>query len=72
MQPLLEMTLKLKDFIGVQECTPEDVTVILQEVLESMGAEVAGSGIKFSDLQVQFLTVGTQLEIDLQKNLSSG
>ncbi|KAJ3911284.1 hypothetical protein F5877DRAFT_73304 [Lentinula edodes] len=49
-QPLLEMTLRLEDFIRIQECTPEDIASVLQEVLE---------------LMVQFLTVGTQLEIDL-------
>ncbi|KAJ3858184.1 hypothetical protein EV359DRAFT_88122 [Lentinula novae-zelandiae] len=64
-QPLSEMTLRLEDFIRIQECTPEDVASILREVLEVMGIEILGSGIEFSDLWVQFLTVGTQLEIDL-------
>ncbi|KAJ3912531.1 hypothetical protein F5877DRAFT_72318 [Lentinula edodes] len=49
----------------IQECIPEDVAMVLREVLESMGIETLGDGLKFSDLRVQFLTVGTQLEIDL-------
>ncbi|KAJ3912294.1 hypothetical protein F5877DRAFT_72524, partial [Lentinula edodes] len=49
----------------IQECLPEDVAMVLQQVLELMGIEVLGDGLEFSDLRVQFLTVGTQLEIDL-------
>ncbi|KAJ3866273.1 hypothetical protein EV359DRAFT_62486, partial [Lentinula novae-zelandiae] len=64
-QPLSEMTLRLEDVIRIQECIPEDVAMVLREVLESMGIEIVGDGLKFSDLRVQFLTVGTQLEIDL-------
>ncbi|KAJ3911232.1 hypothetical protein F5877DRAFT_73345 [Lentinula edodes] len=48
-----------------RECIPEDVAMVLREVLESMGIEILGDGLGFSDLRVQFLTVGTQLEIDL-------
>ncbi|KAJ3910991.1 hypothetical protein F5877DRAFT_86660 [Lentinula edodes] len=64
-QPLSEMTLRLEDVIRIQECIPEDVAMVLREVLESMGVEILGDGLEFSDLRVQFLTVGTQLEIDL-------
>ncbi|KAJ3911417.1 hypothetical protein F5877DRAFT_73196 [Lentinula edodes] len=64
-QPLSEMTLRLKDIIPIQECIPEDVAMVLREVLELMGIEILGDGLEFSDLRVQFLTVGTQLEIDL-------
>lgn len=64
-QPLSEMTLRLEDVIRIQECIPEDVAMVLREVLESMGIEILGDGLEFSDLRVQFLTVGTQLEIDL-------
>ncbi|KAF8824426.1 hypothetical protein HHX47_DHR8000245 [Lentinula edodes] len=64
-QPLSEMTLRLEDVTRIQECIPEDVAMVLREVLESMGIEVLGDGLEFSDLRVQFLTVGTQLEIDL-------
>ncbi|KAJ3870488.1 hypothetical protein F5051DRAFT_447627 [Lentinula edodes] len=59
------MTLRLEDVIRIQECIPEDVAMVLREVLESMGIEILGDGLEFSDLRVQFLTVGTQLEIDL-------
>ncbi|KAJ3859530.1 hypothetical protein EV359DRAFT_68079 [Lentinula novae-zelandiae] len=54
---------------GTRVCTPEDISIVLKEVLESMGVEIAGSGIEFSDLQVQFLLVGKQLEIDLPQKL---
>ncbi|KAJ3911380.1 hypothetical protein F5877DRAFT_86048 [Lentinula edodes] len=64
-QPLSEMTLRLEDVIQIQECIPEDVAMVLREVLESMGIEILGDSLEFSDLWVQFLTVGTQLEIDL-------
>ncbi|KAJ3913025.1 hypothetical protein F5877DRAFT_71898 [Lentinula edodes] len=64
-QPLSEMTLRLEDIIRIQECIPEDVAMVLREVLELMGIEILGDGLEFSDLRVQFLTVGTQLEIDL-------
>ncbi|KAJ3911930.1 hypothetical protein F5877DRAFT_72801 [Lentinula edodes] len=47
------------------ECILEDVAMVLKEVLESMGIKILGNGLEFSDLRVQFLTVGTQLEIDL-------
>ncbi|KAJ3882034.1 hypothetical protein F5051DRAFT_425260 [Lentinula edodes] len=47
------------------ECIPEDIAMVLREVMESMGIEILGDGLEFSDLRVQFLTVGTQLEIDL-------
>ncbi|KAJ3859341.1 hypothetical protein EV359DRAFT_68246 [Lentinula novae-zelandiae] len=63
-QPLSEMTLRLEDVIRIQECFPEDVAMVLREVLESMGIEILGNNLEFSDLRVQFLTVG-QLEIDL-------
>ncbi|KAJ3859796.1 hypothetical protein EV359DRAFT_86002 [Lentinula novae-zelandiae] len=36
-QPSSEMTLRLEDFIRIQECIPEDVAMVLREVLESMG-----------------------------------
>ncbi|KAJ3870941.1 hypothetical protein F5051DRAFT_434254 [Lentinula edodes] len=49
----------------IQECLPEDVAMVLRQVLEPMGIGVLGDGLEFSDLRVQFLTVGTQLEIDL-------
>ncbi|KAJ3910999.1 hypothetical protein F5877DRAFT_86647 [Lentinula edodes] len=58
-QPLSEMTLRLEDVIRIQECIPEDVAMVLREVLESMGVEILGDGLEFSDLRVQFLTVGT-------------
>ncbi|KAJ3919540.1 hypothetical protein F5877DRAFT_66454 [Lentinula edodes] len=64
-QPSSEMMLRLEDFIRTQECTPEDVAMVLQEVLELIGIEILGNSIEFSNLQVRFLTVGTQLEIDL-------
>ncbi|KAJ3863181.1 hypothetical protein EV359DRAFT_65025 [Lentinula novae-zelandiae] len=64
-QPLSEMTLQLEDFIRIQECILEDVAMVLREVLESMGIKILGDGLEFSDLRVQFITVGTQLEIDL-------
>ncbi|KAJ3912138.1 hypothetical protein F5877DRAFT_72647 [Lentinula edodes] len=64
-QPSLEMMLRIEDFIRIQECTPEDTAMVLREVLESMGIETVGDGIEFSDLRVQFLKVGTQIEIDL-------
>ncbi|KAJ3870566.1 hypothetical protein F5051DRAFT_434529, partial [Lentinula edodes] len=64
-QPLSEITLRLEDVIQIQECIPEDVAMVLREILESMGIETLGDDLKFSDLRVQFLTVGTQLEIDL-------
>ncbi|KAJ3912045.1 hypothetical protein F5877DRAFT_85249 [Lentinula edodes] len=64
-QPLSEMTLRLEDVIRIQECIPEDVAMLLWEVLESIGIETLGDSLEFSDLRVQFLTVGTQLEIDL-------
>ncbi|KAJ3871506.1 hypothetical protein F5051DRAFT_433804 [Lentinula edodes] len=64
-QPLLEMTLQLEDVIRIQECLPEDVAMVLWQVLESMGIETLGDGLEFSDLRVQFLMVGAQLEIDL-------
>ncbi|KAJ3870654.1 hypothetical protein F5051DRAFT_447356, partial [Lentinula edodes] len=64
-QPLSEMTLRLEDVIQIQECIPEDVAMVLREVLEPMGIEILGDGLEFSDLRVQFLTVGTQLEINL-------
>ncbi|KAJ3877423.1 hypothetical protein F5051DRAFT_440564 [Lentinula edodes] len=57
--------LHLEDVIQIQECIPEDIAMVLREVLESMGIEILGDGLEFSDLPVQFLTVGTQLEIDL-------
>ncbi|KAJ3911598.1 hypothetical protein F5877DRAFT_85760 [Lentinula edodes] len=57
-QPLSEMTLHLEDVIQIQECIPEDVAMVLREVLESMGIEILGDSL-------EFLTVGTQLEIDL-------
>ncbi|KAJ4468356.1 hypothetical protein C8J55DRAFT_564851 [Lentinula edodes] len=38
-QPLSEMTLRLEDVIRIQECIPEDVAMVLREVLESMGIE---------------------------------
>ncbi|KAJ3924345.1 MAG: hypothetical protein NXY57DRAFT_1090280, partial [Lentinula lateritia] len=64
-QPLSEMTLRMEDVIRIQECLPEDVAIVLRQVLGSMGIEILGEGLEFSDLRVQFLTVGTQLEIDL-------
>ncbi|KAJ3871223.1 hypothetical protein F5051DRAFT_446479 [Lentinula edodes] len=64
-QPFSEMTLRLEDVIRIQECFPEDVAMVLREVLESMGIEILGDELKFSDLRAQFLTVGTQLEINL-------
>ncbi|KAJ3871556.1 hypothetical protein F5051DRAFT_446072 [Lentinula edodes] len=54
-QPLSEMMLRLEDVIRIQECIPEDVAMVLQEVLESMGIETLGDGLEFSDLWVQFL-----------------
>ncbi|KAJ3872267.1 hypothetical protein F5051DRAFT_433164 [Lentinula edodes] len=59
------MTLSLEDVIRIQECILEDVAMVLREVLESMGIGILGDGLEFLDLRVQFLTVGTQLEIDL-------
>ncbi|KAJ3912416.1 hypothetical protein F5877DRAFT_72416 [Lentinula edodes] len=64
-QPLSEMTLHLEDVIQIQECILEDVAIVLREVLELIGIKILGDGLEFSDLRVQFLTVGTQLEIDL-------
>ncbi|KAJ3870695.1 hypothetical protein F5051DRAFT_434442 [Lentinula edodes] len=64
-QPLSEMTLRLEDVFRIQECFPEDVATVLREVLESMGIKILGDDLEFLDLRVQFLTVGTQLEIDL-------
>ncbi|KAJ3911405.1 hypothetical protein F5877DRAFT_73206 [Lentinula edodes] len=64
-QPLSEMTLRLEDIIRIQECTPEDVAMVLGEILESMGIKILGDGLEFADLRVQFVAVGTQLEIDL-------
>ncbi|KAJ3911138.1 hypothetical protein F5877DRAFT_86425 [Lentinula edodes] len=58
-QPLSEMTLQLEDVIRIQECLPEDVAMVLRQVLGSMGIETLGEGLEFSDLRVQFLTVGT-------------
>ncbi|KAJ3918486.1 hypothetical protein F5877DRAFT_67318 [Lentinula edodes] len=65
MQPLSEMMLRLEDVIRIQECIPEDIAMVLREVLEPMGIEILGDSLDFSDLRVQLLTVGTQLEIDL-------
>ncbi|KAJ3884693.1 hypothetical protein GG344DRAFT_83640 [Lentinula edodes] len=64
-QPLSEMTLRMEDVIRIQECLPEDVAIVLRQVLGSMGIEIVGEGLEFSDLRAQFLAVGTQLEIDL-------
>ncbi|KAJ3911700.1 hypothetical protein F5877DRAFT_85630 [Lentinula edodes] len=64
-QLLSEMTLHLEDVIRIQECIPEDIAMVLREVLESMGIETLGDDLEFSDLWIQFLTVGTQLEINL-------
>ncbi|KAJ3921828.1 hypothetical protein F5877DRAFT_64639 [Lentinula edodes] len=64
-QPLSEMTLHLEDIIRIQECTPEDIAMVLGEILELMGIKILGDSLEFADLRVQFLAVGTQLEIDL-------
>ncbi|KAJ3875332.1 hypothetical protein F5051DRAFT_442485 [Lentinula edodes] len=41
-QPLSEMMLRLEDIIRIQECIPEDVAMVLREVLEPMGIKILG------------------------------
>ncbi|KAJ3858582.1 hypothetical protein EV359DRAFT_87510 [Lentinula novae-zelandiae] len=47
-QPSSEMTLRLEDFIRIQECTPEDIALVLREVLELTGT-VPNSGSSARD-----------------------
>ncbi|KAJ3875941.1 hypothetical protein F5051DRAFT_430160 [Lentinula edodes] len=60
-QLLSEMTMRLEDVIRIQECIPEDIAMVLREVLESMGIEILGDDLEFSDLQAIQILRNTNL-----------